>query len=100
MEDSLQQAAVPLKRDSKCKEVIPFYCSSLAKRFWNQTGVFANERTPGTLARMFHESLTAITDMAVLPGVLGCRPLRRTIQVRLGTNPLWLPGGTLIFVVS
>jgi len=25
--------------------------------------------------------------MAVLPGVLGCRPLRRTIQVRLGTNP-------------
>jgi len=22
--------------------------------------------------------------MAVLPGVLGCRPLRRTIQVRLG----------------
>jgi hypothetical protein len=23
-------AAVPLKRDSKCKEVIPFYCSSLA----------------------------------------------------------------------
>ncbi|MEE9120990.1 MAG: hypothetical protein V3U56_06850 [Syntrophobacteria bacterium] len=26
--------------------------------------------------------------MAVLPGVLGCRPLRRTIQVRLGTNTL------------
>ena len=25
--------------------------------------------------------------MAVLPGVLGCRPLRRTVQVRLG-NPL------------
>ena len=25
--------------------------------------------------------------MAVLPGVLGCRPLRRTVQVRLGTNP-------------
>ena len=25
--------------------------------------------------------------MAVLPGVLGCRPLQRTIQVRLGTNP-------------
>jgi hypothetical protein len=30
---------------------------------------------------------TATTDMAVLPGVLGCRPLRRTAQVRLGTNP-------------
>ncbi|MDH3950726.1 MAG: hypothetical protein OEV11_06810 [Deltaproteobacteria bacterium] len=34
--------------------------------------------------------------MAVLPGVLGCRPLRRTIQVRLGTNTLWLPGCTPI----
>ena len=31
--------------------------------------------------------VTATTDMAVLPCVLGCRPLRRTIQVRLGTNP-------------
>jgi len=41
----------------------------------------------GDLARIFHESLAAITDMAVLPGVLGCRPLRRTVQVRLGTNP-------------
>ena len=38
--------------------------------------------------------------MAVLPGVLGCRPLRRTIQVRLGTNTLRLPGGTPIFVIS
>ncbi len=38
--------------------------------------------------------------MAVLPDVLVCRPLRRTIQVRLGTNTLRLPGGTPIFVVS
>ncbi|MEJ2236380.1 MAG: hypothetical protein P8X67_20950 [Syntrophobacterales bacterium] len=38
--------------------------------------------------------------MAVLPGVLGCRPLRRTVQVRLRTNTLRLPGGTPIFVVS
>ena len=53
-----------------------------------------------TLARMFHESLAATTDMAVLPGVLGCRLLRRTIQVRLGTNTLRLPGGTPIFAVS
>ena len=35
--------------------------------------------------------------MAVLPGVLGCRPLRRTVQLRLGANTLWLPGGTTIF---
>jgi hypothetical protein len=38
--------------------------------------------------------------MAVLPGVLGCRPLRRTVQVRLETNPAVprdaLPGGTPI----
>ncbi|MDH3952385.1 MAG: hypothetical protein OEV11_15245, partial [Deltaproteobacteria bacterium] len=51
-------------------------------------------------ARIFHESLAATTDMAVLPGVLGCRPLRRTVQVRLGTNPAVprdeLPGGTPI----
>jgi len=48
-----------------------------------------------SVARMFHEWLTAITDMAVLPGVLGCSfdrlrtssPLRRTVQVRLGSNP-------------
>ncbi|MEJ2430047.1 MAG: hypothetical protein P8075_14195 [Deltaproteobacteria bacterium] len=38
--------------------------------------------------------------MAVLPGVLGCRLLRRTVQVRLGTNTLRLPGGTPIFMVS
>jgi hypothetical protein len=48
---------------------------------------------------MFHESLTATTDMDVLPCVLGYRPLRRTIQVRLGTNTLRFPGGTPIFVV-
>ncbi|MEJ2235611.1 MAG: hypothetical protein P8X67_16985 [Syntrophobacterales bacterium] len=38
--------------------------------------------------------------MAVLPGVLGCRSLRRTVQVRLGTHTLRLPGGTSIYVVS
>jgi hypothetical protein len=44
--------------------------------------------------------VTATTDMAALPGVLGCRPLRRTVQVRLGTHTLRLPGCTTIFVVS
>jgi len=52
------------------------------------------------LARIFHESLAATTDMAVLPGVLGCRTLRRTVEVRLGTETLRLPGGTPIFVAS
>jgi hypothetical protein len=36
---------------------------------------------------MFHEFSTTTTDMAVLQCVLGCRPLRHTIQVRFGTNP-------------
>jgi hypothetical protein len=52
------------------------------------------------LARIFHESPAATTDMAVLPGVLGCWPLRRNVQVRLGINTLWLPGCTPIFAVS
>jgi len=51
-------------------------------------------------ARIFHESLAATADMVVLPGVLGCRTLRRTVQVRLGSNTLRLPGGTPIFTVS
>jgi hypothetical protein len=49
---------------------------------------------------MFHESLAATVDMAVLPGVLGSPTLRRTVQVRLGSNTLRLPGGTPIFTVS
>jgi hypothetical protein len=52
------------------------------------------------LVQMLHESLAPTLDMAVLPGVLGCRPLRRTIKVRLETNTLRLPGGTPIFMVS
>ncbi|MEE8621762.1 MAG: hypothetical protein V3T37_06900 [Syntrophobacteria bacterium] len=52
------------------------------------------------LARIFHESSATIADISVLPGVLGCRTLRRTVQVRLGSNPLRLPGGTPIFTVS
>ncbi|MGB7065211.1 MAG: hypothetical protein WBF55_08700, partial [Syntrophobacteria bacterium] len=36
----------------------------------------------------------------VLPDVLGCRFLRRTIQVRLEITTLRLSGGTPIFVVS
>jgi hypothetical protein len=49
---------------------------------------------------MIHESLAATLDMFVLPGVLKSRLLRRTVQVRLGTNTLRLPGGTPIFMVS
>jgi hypothetical protein len=59
----------------------------------------ANTYQPN-LARIFNELPAATTDMVVLPGVLGCWPLRRTVQVRLGTNTLRLPGGTPIFVVS
>ncbi|MEJ2235523.1 MAG: hypothetical protein P8X67_16505 [Syntrophobacterales bacterium] len=52
------------------------------------------------LAWMFHELPAATADMTVLPGVLGCRTLRRTVQVRLGPNSLRLPGGTSISTVS
>ncbi len=53
------------------------------------------------LARIFHESPATTTNMSVLPGVLGCRTLRRTVQVRLGSNPaVRLPGGTAISTVS
>ncbi|MDH3554259.1 MAG: hypothetical protein OEU80_11810 [Deltaproteobacteria bacterium] len=38
--------------------------------------------------------------MDVLPGVLGRRTLRRTAQVRLGSNSLRLPGGTPFSTVS
>jgi len=40
--------------------------------------------------------VTATTDMAVLPGVLGCRFLRRTVQVRLGANPAVPREGCLV----
>ncbi|MGB6280090.1 MAG: hypothetical protein WBG91_07740 [Syntrophobacteria bacterium] len=49
---------------------------------------------------MFHELPAATMDMSVLPGVLWCRTLRRTVQVRLGSNPLRLPGGTPFSTVS
>ena len=52
------------------------------------------------MTRISHESLAATADMTVLPGVLRCRPLRRTVQVRLETNTLRLPGGTPILAVS
>ena len=32
-------------------------------------------------------SAASANNMAVLPGVLGCWLLRRTVEVRLGTNP-------------
>ena len=49
---------------------------------------------------MFHELPAATADMCVLPGVLGYRTLRRTVQVHLGSNPLRLPDGTPISTVS
>ena len=56
------------------------------------------------VARIFHESSAATADLTVLSGVLGCRTLRRTVQVRLGSNPAVprdeLPGCTAIFTVS
>ncbi|MBW2579369.1 MAG: hypothetical protein JRD00_00150 [Deltaproteobacteria bacterium] len=53
-----------------------------------------------TRARIFHELPAATADMIVLPGVLRCRTLRRTVQVRLRSNPLRLPGGISFSTVS
>jgi len=49
---------------------------------------------------IFHEKVATTADMAVLPSVLGSRTLRRTFQVRLGTETLRVFGGTSIFEVS
>ena len=61
---------------------------------------FGLDMLEAVLTRIFHELPAATTDVGVLPGVLGCRSLRRTVQVRLGTNTLRLQGGTPIFAVS
>ncbi|MBW2580770.1 MAG: hypothetical protein JRD00_07485 [Deltaproteobacteria bacterium] len=42
----------------------------------------------------------ATVYLTVLPGVLGCRTLRRTVQVRLGSNSLRLSGITAISTLS
>ncbi len=52
------------------------------------------------VARIIHESAAPTVDMTALPGVLGPRNLHRTLQVRLGFEPLRLPGGTAIYTVS
>jgi hypothetical protein len=52
------------------------------------------------LARIMHEPPAPTADMAVLPGVLGSRSLRRTEQVRLSLESLRLPGGTTISTIS
>ncbi|MGD8530009.1 MAG: hypothetical protein PVG97_03440, partial [Syntrophobacterales bacterium] len=47
------------------------------------------QRKEKSLARITHESAAPAADM----GVLRSRTLRRTDQVRLGCEPLRLPGG-------
>jgi|GEM_PF-791656 len=80
-------------KENITKHGVPFEVAQYA--FADPDRVIAEE-----IARTFHESSAATADMAALPGVLGCRTLRCTIQVRLGSNPLRLPGGTAIFAAS
>ncbi|MFH1574830.1 MAG: hypothetical protein ABIG68_12665, partial [Acidobacteriota bacterium] len=42
------------------------------------------------LARTIHEASAAAADLAALTGVLGPRPLRRSVQLRLGDEALRL----------
>jgi|GEM_PF-1910785 len=51
-----------------------------------------NHMQQACLARIFHEWPAATADMTALPGVLGCRTLRRTVQYASGPTPLRLPG--------
>jgi hypothetical protein len=53
----------------------------------SRTDIGVSLSNAATLARMFHEWHAATADMTVLPGVLGCRTLLRTVQVRLGSDP-------------
>ena len=59
-----------------------------------------NSSILGHRARIMHEPPAATADMAVLPGVLGPRTLRRTNKVRLRSEPLRLPGGTARSTIS
>ena len=59
-----------------------------------------NHMQQACLARIFHEWPAATADMTALPGVLGCRTLRRTVQYASGPPPLRLPGGTDLSTVS
>ena len=46
------------------------------------------------LLGLVQSQIRNLQSIIVLPGVLGCQPLRRTVQVRLGTNPaVRLPDG-------
>ena len=62
------------------------------------------EALSSSLARIMYEPPATTADMAVLPGVLGSRTLRRTQQVRLRSESRgaagWLPGGTTISTIS
>jgi len=56
--------------------------------------------TSENLARMVHESPTTTAHMGILPDFLGSHTLRRNVHVRLGSEPLRLPGGKPICTVS
>ena len=45
----------------------------------------------GILTRIIHERSAAIADPLPRTGVLGVRPLRRIVQIRLGSEPLRVP---------
>ena len=66
------------------------------------TGTCRTQRVD-VLARIMHEPPATTADLAVLPGVLGSRTLRRTEKVRLRSESRgaagWLPAGTTISTI-
>jgi len=94
LQSSVRQAPRPLEKGGKQAPL----------RNTNSTkGHRASAGRP-VLARITHEPPAATAAMAVLPGVLGSRTLRRTEQVRLRFESRgaagWLPGGTTSSTVS
>jgi hypothetical protein len=102
-EDSLQLAAGSFKY-----EWLDFHIEQGRNRFDYMSPHWLLDRPTGAFFCnpdiSSRHGVTATADMSVLPGVLGCRTLRRTVQVRLGSNPAVprdeLPGGTTISTVS
>jgi hypothetical protein len=60
-------------------------------RFCDQSLLRGRSCSPHLLARIMHEPPVTTADMAILPGVLGSRTLRRTVKYALGPSPCGCP---------
>lgn len=76
--------------------------------YLSKTRMKLNYRRLLSLTRLLQSPIRNLQSMAVLPGVLGYSfdsaqnrlPLRRTVQVRLGSSSLRVPDGTAISKIA